>query len=189
METTAISSTAPRASLLPTALIGASFLVVAIVFAASSSWYLTFKAVHVSFAVIWIGGGGLLTILGVIAERKHDPVELAAVARQAAMVGEKLFSPAALIVLLTGIAMMIKTSWGWGHFWVIFGLIGFASTFLVGIGFLAPASKKVHNLMQTAGPNAPETQAAITRILLIARFDIAVLLLVIVDMVVKPFST
>jgi hypothetical protein len=35
---------------------------------------------------------------------------------------------------------------------------------------------------------APETQAAIRRILLIARFDVAVLLLVIADMVTKPFS-
>jgi hypothetical protein len=43
--------------------------------------------------------------------------------------------------------------------------------------------------MQTAGPTAPETQKAIREILLIARFDIAVLLLVVVDMVVKPFST
>jgi hypothetical protein len=43
--------------------------------------------------------------------------------------------------------------------------------------------------MQTAGPLAPETQAAIKSILLIARFDMAVLALVVVDMVVKPFST
>jgi hypothetical protein len=43
--------------------------------------------------------------------------------------------------------------------------------------------------MQTAGPTAPETQAAIKSILLIARFDIGVLLLVVVDMVTKPFSS
>jgi len=51
-------------------------------------------------------------------------------------VGEKLFTPAAGIVLALGIAMMINTNW-----------------------------------------------------LLLARFDIAVLLLVIVDMVVKPFAS
>jgi hypothetical protein len=85
--------------------------------------------------------------------------------------------------------MMINVDWGWNHFWVVFGLIGFASTFVTGIGFLAPRAKKLHELMQTVGPTAAESQAAIKEIMLIARFDVAVLLLVVVDMVVKPFST
>ena len=57
------------------------------------------------------------------------------------------------------------------------------------IADLGPRAKRLEELMKTAGPRAPETQAAIKSILLIARFDMAVLLLVIVDMVVKPFST
>lgn len=186
---TASSRPAAPSSLLPSALIAAGFLLVAIVFMSSSSWYFTFKAVHVVFAVIWIGGGSLLTVLGLIAERRIDPAEMAVVARQAAMVGEKLFSPAAGIVLLAGIAMMVNTNWGWGHFWIVFGLLGFASTFALGLGVLAPLSKRVALLLETAGPDAPETQAAINRILLVARFDIAVLLLVVIDMVVKPFAT
>ena len=165
------------------------FLLVAVVFMSSSAWYVAFKTVHVVFAVIWIGGGSLLTALALIAERGNDPAEMAVVARQAAIVGEKLFSPAAVIVLLAGIAMMLNTNWGWGHFWVVFGLLGFASTFAIGFGVLAPLSKRVALLLETAGPNAPETQAAINRILLVARFDMAVLLLVVVDMVVKPFAT
>jgi hypothetical protein len=40
----------------------------------------------------------------------------------------------------------------------------------------------------TVGPYAPESQAVLGRILLAARIDIAVLLLVVIDMVVKPFS-
>jgi uncharacterized membrane protein len=178
-----------RPSLLPTALIVGALLVVAIVFCASSSWYATFKAVHVSFAAIWIGGGFLLTFLALLAEHSRDPHQIASVARQAAMVGERLFSPAAGVTLLAGIAMMINTNWGWGHFWVVFGLLGFASTFITGIAVLSPRSKKLNELVETAGVAAPETQAAIRELLLIARFDLAVLLLVIVDMVVKPFST
>ena len=170
-----------RRSLLPTALIAAAFLVVAIVFCASSNWYATFKAVHVGFAAIWIGGGFLLTILGVIAERQNDPQQLAAIAKQAAFVGQKLFSPSAGIVLVAGIAMMINTNWGWDHFWITAGLVGFA--------VLGPRSHRVDELIRTVGVEAAETQAAIRQLLLIARFDVAVLLLVIIDMVVKPFST
>ena len=73
------------------------------------------------------------------------------------------------------------------QFWLIFGLIGFAASFLIGIGVLAPRARRLSVLVAEKGPEAPETQAAISEILLIARFDMAVLLLVIIDMVAKPF--
>ena len=42
--------------------------------------------------------------------------------------------------------------------------------------------------VQTNGATHPETIALVKRIMLIVRFDIAMLLLVIADMVTKPFS-
>jgi uncharacterized membrane protein len=180
------TSASPKMNL--TAAIAAAFLIVAVVFAADNgNWYSIFKAIHVTFAVIWIGGGALLTILGVIAERQKDPVALAAIARQAAMVGHKLFSPAAVVVLAAGIAMMINASYSWNQFWVNFGLLGFLSTFVIGMAFLGPQSKKVTALIETDGGDSPAVQAALAKILVIARFDIAVLLLVVLDMVLKPF--
>ena len=153
-----------------------------------ANWYALFRVTHVVMAVFWVGGGLLLTILGLRAESMDDPGEMATLARQAAFVGERLFAPAGLVVFLMGIAMMINTDWGWGKFWVIVGLIGYVSTFVTGIGVLSPLAKKVHQLLETQGPDSPETQAAIKRILLIARVDVAVLLLVVADMVTKPFS-
>jgi uncharacterized membrane protein len=173
-----------------TALLGGIVLVVAVVFISqaswSNAWYSAFKTVHVIAAVVWIGGGALLTILGLVAERTNDPVELATVARWAATVGEKLFAPAGLVVVAMGIAMMVNTDWGWGRFWVIAGLVGYAITFVVGVGVLAPLAKKITALVEEKGATAPETTAQIKKILLIARVDVALLLLVVVDMVTKP---
>ena len=177
-----------RNSPLPNALIGAAFLAVFIVFAASESWYTAFMAVHVSFVVIWIGGGTFLTLMAMLAERARDGEQLVSIAKQAAFAGEKVFSPAAIVVLAMGIAMTINAHLGFGHFWLIFGLIGFASTFVTGIGVLAPMSKKVNALIQEKGVNDPEAMAAVSRLLLIARCDVALLLLVVADMVIKPFS-
>jgi uncharacterized membrane protein len=87
-----------------------------------------------------------------------------------------------------GIAMMINTSWGWGHFWIVAGLIGYASTFIVGVAILSPTAKKIDESAEKNGPTHPETMALIERIMLIARFDIAVLMLVVLDMVTKPFA-
>jgi uncharacterized membrane protein len=193
METT--SSTTPAARTTSTRVtigVGVAVLFFALLFAFNSAWYghwyALFRVVHITMAVFWVGGGLLLTVLGLRAERSTDPMEMATLARQAAWAGEKLFAPAGMLVLLMGIAMMINTNWGWGKFWVVAGLIGYATTFVTGIGVLSPMAKKLHELMSEKGPTAPETQAAIQRILLIARIDIGVLLLVIADMVTKPFS-
>jgi uncharacterized membrane protein len=172
--------------------VGLAVVFFAALFAFNSAWYghwyALFRVIHIVLAVFWVGGGLMLTILGLRAERSTDPMEMATLARQAAFAGEKFFAPAGVLVLLMGIAMMINTNWGWGKFWVIAGLIGYAATFVTGIGFLSPLAKKVDELLTEKGPAAPETQAAIQRILLVARVDIGVLLLVVADMVTKPFS-
>ncbi len=168
-------------------------IVVAAIFAFSTNalpdhWYAVFKTIHVTLAVVWVGGGVLLTILALRAQRESDPRIVVTVARQAAFAGEKIFAPAGLIVFLMGIAMMVNTNWGWGKFWVVAGLMGYAITFATGVGVLSPLAKKIDKLIEAKGPAAPETQAAVQRILLVARVDVAVLILVVADMVTKPFS-
>ena len=193
VATRADTAVEQRSSALTLVLLGA-VVVVALVFAFSSSiwlpnnWFSLFKAVHVSFAVLWVGGGLLLVILALAAQRKESPDELVVVARQAAFAGERIFAPAGLVVFLMGIAMMINTDFGWGSFWVIVGLVGYAMTFVTGIAVLSPLAKKITVSTEQNGPTHPETIALIDRILLIARFDIAVLLVVVLDMVTKPFA-
>ncbi len=193
MDTPATGSAARRSASL-TYILGAAVVVLAIIFAFSGSsfmpnnWYALFKTVHVVIAVFWVGGGLLLTTLALRAERATDPNEIVSVARQAAFAGEKIFAPAGLVVLVMGIAMMANTNWGWGHFWIVAGLLGYASTFAVGVGVLSPLSKKIAASAEQNGPTHPETLALIDRILLVARFDVSVLLLVVVDMVTKPFA-
>ncbi len=175
-----------------TAAIGIAVAVLGVVFAFDSAWYphwyALFRLVHVAVAVFWVGGGLTITLLALRAERAGTPDEMATVAGQAAFVGEKFFAPAGLVVLAMGIAMMIHTDWGWGKFWVVAGLIGYLATFVTGVAFLSPQSKRIAALLEEKGAAAAETQAAIRRILLIARVDVGVLLLVVADMVTKPFS-
>src|SRR6476469_248425 len=168
-------------------------LVVGAIFALNSSavpdhWYGLFKAIHVTSAVLWVGGGIMLTILAIVAERSNDPLQIANVARQAATVGEKFFAPIGLVTFLMGLAMMLNTNWGWGHFWIVIGLIGYATTFGIGIGLISPTVKKLHAVIETNGPTHPDSIALIKRVMLIARVDAALLLIVVLDMVTKPFA-
>ena len=189
METTSEASARTQpASLLPTLLVGAVALVVAIVFLASSSWFTVFLTIHILFVVIWIGGGALLTFLGIMAQRTQDNAQLAQLARQAAFAGERLFAPSALIVVAAGIGMVLNVGYGFDHFWLLFGFLGFLTTFVLGIAVLSPMAKRANTMIEEKGPNHPDVQAYGAKILLIARADVAMLMLVIVDMVAKPFS-
>jgi uncharacterized membrane protein len=169
-------------------------VVVGLVFVFSSSaflpnnWFALFKAVHVVFAMVWVGGGVLLTILGLVAERSGDPAEIVTIARQAAFVGQRVFAPAGMIVFVMGIAMLINTDLGWGEFWVVVGLIGYAVTFITGIAVLSPLAKQIGASVAEHGPTHPASIALINKTLLIARIDVAVLLIVVLDMVTKPFA-
>jgi uncharacterized membrane protein len=176
-----------------TAAIGLAVAALALVFlfesnVFTSNWYALFKLLHVTGAVAWVGGGLTLTILAMRAERSSDPSEMATIARQAAFVGERVFAPVGMLVFLMGIAMVINLHWGWGTTWIVIGLVGYVITFLTGILVLGPQAKRIGQLMASKGPGAPETQAAIQRILLIARIDVGVLLLVVADMILKPFT-
>jgi uncharacterized membrane protein len=176
-----------------TAVVGLAVLALALVFVfktnvAPSHWYAFFKWVHVSGAVLWVGGGLTLTINALRVERSSDPAEMAMIARQAAFVGERVFAPTGLLVLAMGIAMVVNLSLDWGTSWIVIGLVGYAITFSTGLLVLGPQAKRIAHLIETAGADAAETQAAIRRILLIARVDEGVLLIVVAAMILKPFT-
>jgi uncharacterized membrane protein len=195
MDTPATGAAAPaRGTSSLTYAIVAGVVLVGAIFAFSGSsvmfndWYALFKAVHVVLAVVWVGGGVSIMIHAVRAQTARDAEGIVTVARQAAFMGEKVFAPVGLVTFLAGIAMMINTNWGWGHFWIVAGLVGYASTFVVGIAILSPLAKRIAESSDANGATHPETLALVDRIMLIARFDVALLVLVVLDMVTKPFA-
>ena len=52
---------------------------------------------------------------------------------------------------------------------------------------LGPAAKRMEGIVASGGANSPEAHAEMNRIFLVARADAAILMLVVVDMVAKPF--
>src|SRR5436190_18125350 len=122
MDTPATTAAPERSSQALTWGVLAGVAIVGVIFAFSGSiflpndWYALFKAVHVLFAVIWVGGGVTIMIHAIRAQRATDPDGIVLVAKQAAFMGEKVFAPVGLITFLMGIGMMINTNLGWGHF-------------------------------------------------------------------------
>jgi uncharacterized membrane protein len=183
----ALSEQNRRASTLITAVAAGLLLVGALVFILESdSWYLAFKAVHVVAAVLWVGGGAFLTFMAMATERADDPGRLVEVARQAEWGAMRIFVPASFVVLAMGIAMTINGDLDWGQFWLVFGLVAWAISTAIGIGFLTPRIKRLTKLLEDHDPRDSEVQSVVTPLLLAARLDIALLLLIVLDMTVKP---
>ena len=85
--------------------------------------------------------------------------------------------------------MVINLHLGFGTTWITIGLVGCVISFLTGLARARAARRKrIGQLSTPRAPPRPETQAAIQQILVIARVDVGVLLLVVADMVLKPFS-
>jgi uncharacterized membrane protein len=153
------------------------------------TWYEWFKTLHVLAAVLWVGGGTTLAIYAILTQRQNTPAEMASFAHKAALIGERLYTPLALLVLALGFGLMEndQSPWTYDQFFVIFALVGWGVSAATGILFLGPEAKKLGKLMPTRPPEDPEIQQRIRRILLVARLDVTLLIAIVFVMTAKPF--
>jgi uncharacterized membrane protein len=182
------SAESRRTSFIVTSVIALTLVVVSIVFAANTPWYFVFKMLHVGAAVVWVGGGLFITIIAVLAELANDDDQLLQIGHWAETVAGRLFPVMSFVVLGFGIAMTSNGDIPYNQFWIIFGLIAWALSAATGILFLGPESKRLNKAAAEHGPQAPEVQARLRRILLVVRVDVALMFLIVFDMVAKPFS-
>lgn len=177
-----------RTSIIATSLIAAALVIVSIVFAVNTPWYFVFKMLHVGAAVVWVGGGLFITIIAVLAELANDDDQLLQIGHWAETVAGRVFPVMLFIVLGFGIAMTTNFNIPYNQFWLIFGLVAWALSAGTGILFLGPEAKRLNKAAAEHGPQSPEVQARLRRILLVVRVDVALMFLIVFDMVAKPFS-
>jgi len=146
------------------------------------TWYELFLFVHITAAVIWLGGSFMFQMYGMVVRRGGDPSEIALFAGRAGHLSERMFVPAALTVVLAGIALMINGNWDWDQLWVIFALATFAASFLTGVLVISPMAKRI----PVVGPTTPAGQALIERLFTILRIDLCFMYAIVFAMVVKP---
>ena len=149
--------------------------------------YQVYKALHVVAAVIWVGGDVTLTTLGIVFERRNDGPTLQALGRMGTWVGTRVYTPALFAVLIFGIAVMEKGNYDWwGVFWIDFALAGWLVAGLVGVGFVGPELGRIDKAAMEFGPMSEEVGRRVKRLFMVFRFDTALLVLIVIDMVAKP---
>lgn len=148
------------------------------------SWYEFLLFLHVTGAVIWLGGAFTFQMYGAAVRRGGDVDEIARFAGRAGVLGERMFVPASLVVVLAGVGLMIEGNWDWGRLWIVFALVTFAASFVTGLLVIGPMAKRI----PTVGPATPAGQELIRRLFTVLRIDLVYMYAIVFAMTVKPTS-
>ncbi|MBZ9737512.1 MULTISPECIES: hypothetical protein [unclassified Mesorhizobium] len=147
-------------------------------------WYSIVKFLHVVTATLWVGGGFVLFLLGLLAERAGNIDDKLQAMRASGELGGRFFAPMSMLTLVFGLVMC--GFWvGFSDLWVVIGLAGYATTFSIGMFIFKPTGERMGAMIAKEGVT-PAVLGVGQRMMRVARFDYAVMLVVVADMVLKP---
>jgi uncharacterized membrane protein len=156
----------------------------AIVGSDAYKWLLAF---HILMAVIWVGSNVAIQIF-VIRARRAGTDRLAYFAGEINWYGTRVLVPASLTLVILGFILLHESSGAYdlGQGWVTFGFVVWLLSFIAGSSYLGPESGRLSKLVEERGPDDPEYQRRISRIFLVSRIELVLLILVVLDMAIKP---
>ena len=142
--------------------------------------------IHLVVVIVWLGAGVTTDLLFLRAERTGDPRELGKQGEIQEWLAPRLFVPAAVATLVSGILVTWDGPWGFGDVWILIGLAGWLASFGVGFLFLKPQGEKMKEIVARFGPTSVEARRQSRRLGVVARAQLLALFLVVADMVLKP---
>jgi uncharacterized membrane protein len=148
--------------------------------------YKVLLTLHILAAVIWVGGGAIIQLFALRATRSKSQEHQAEFAADVSVIGMRTFIPASLVLIVTGLWLVHEGSLGYGKAWVLIGLAVWIGSFLSGALFLGPQSGKLGKDIETYGFSSPQAQSRLSKIFLHSRIELAFLVVVVCDMVLKP---
>jgi uncharacterized membrane protein len=146
--------------------------------------YLIVKFLHVSAAVLWLGGGIALLVLAILADRARQREAFMAVIADVGKLAPVVFMPGSVVVLLSGLAMIWLGGIAWDA-WLVIGIAGIAVTAGLGALVLGPSAERITRLVQEPGLES-EALAEGRHLLRIAKLDYVLQFTIVFAMVVKP---
>jgi uncharacterized membrane protein len=148
------------------------------------TWYSFLLFVHVSMAVIWVGGGLMMQFFVIRTRMSGDEGRMASLGGDLEWIANRVFIPSSLLAFLTGVLLVIESDfYGFGDDWIVIGLVFYATSFLSGILFLGPEAGRTGKL---TAEGSPEAGPRMLRLVMLARLELILLFGIIYDMTVKP---
>ena len=142
---------------------------------------------HIAAAVVWVGGGIALSVIGQRVRRSGEASVLTEFARTLSYLGLRVFTPAVVVVLVTGVWLVLaEQSGNFTQLWVLLALAAFAVAFLIGALYLSRSAIQLERIMSAPTPDIVAARVALGRWLLGYAVVLAVLVFTLWDMVFKP---
>jgi hypothetical protein len=145
--------------------------------------YLVF---HVAGAIVWVGSGFLMVLLGTRSALSRAREDMLSFARNSEWLGLRLYLPSNAIVLATAFLLVEKGSWGYDAFWIKVGLAGFAASFLIGAVFFGPGWARMRKLGEEGAEGFSAADRRMRQLLLMSWIDLGILLAVVFAMTLRP---
>ena len=149
------------------------------------TWYEFWFFLHITAAMVWIGGAAAIQVFGILTKRAADPAKTAFFAQNVSWTVMRVFLPAALVVLVAGIGMTENLPWQWDEPFIVWGLVLWALVSLVAFGFLGRAIGAAGARLAAEGPS-PSLGLRLRNLVWLSRVLLVVLLVIVFLMTVKP---
>lgn len=150
----------------------------------ATSSYQVWLSIHILCAVLWVGANFAIHFYFARMSPEADPRGTAKFMRDTEILGNRIFAPLSLTLLVMGFILIGDGHWGYKP-WVIFGLFVWGFSFLNGVGYLGRRAIPIAEQLETEG-FTPAAKVAFGRFQLAARIEGVLLILVVLDMALKP---
>lgn len=144
---------------------------------------------HVLASMIWLGGGVVTQIFAERAKRALQagrPDSFVSLVDHAVWAGNRVFMPASILTALSGILLVVQGPWRWEMLWVVLGIVGFVLTAVNGAAILGPTGKHLQAAIAEGGATSEPALATGRRLFGFMRVDVVLVVLVVLDMTLKP---
>jgi uncharacterized membrane protein len=147
---------------------------------------------HVAGAILWVGGGVMLSLIGFRARRSGEVALIRDFAKMLSYVGLRLLTPAVVVVLVSGVWLVLASAeWSLTQVWVLLALGAFVLAFLIGAVCLSRSALQLERVV-TQGQGQDQDQSlepardALGRWLIGYGVVLAILAFALWDMIFKP---
>lgn len=142
---------------------------------------------HIVGGIIWVGGGIMLSVVGARARQSEDPRLIGEFARMLSYVGLRVFTPAVVAVLVSGVWLVLASSeWNFTQLWVLLALGAFVVAFLIGAIYLSRIAIELERLVTRTDLDPQAARDLLGRWIVGYRVVLVILLFAVWDMVFKP---
>ncbi len=143
--------------------------------------------VHVLAAAAWVGAVFFVVLVFELALRSADRSWLYRLTEYDDRLAPILYIPAVLLVLTAGIGLVLEGPWDFGDGWVLAGLGLLVGVFVLGVGFIIPAGRRVKAAVEESGVESAEFDARLQAFRILSWLDLGLLVVAMFVMTTKPF--